>query len=139
MRPYLYVRVNDEILVDDRRAYQKEVDICWVIGMTKRKLRRGDQMKIFLSVFFVLIFSGCASYGTKFEMQDVDAFRQGITTYEQAVQRLGKPNSQHFQADGARAVTWLYITATMGVRESRSVGVLFDREGKMVRILSKAE
>lgn len=79
--------------------------------------------------------TGCASRGTKFEMSDVEAFQPGVTTYDDAVAKLGKPKAQNFAQDGSKTATWVYATALGG----KGTKIAFDKDGKMVRVMSKVE
>lgn len=88
--------------------------------------------------------TGCAAthvatQGTNFNMADVDAMQPGVTTYDEAVAKLGKPRSTMYAEDGRKSVLWLYVEAGVARSEARGVRVSFDPEGKMIRIVSKTE
>ena len=72
-------------------------------------------------------------------MADVEAFQPGVTTYDEVVEKLGKPKSQNFAADGSKNVTWIWVQVVPGASQSRATRIAFDKEGKMVRIMSKVE
>lgn len=92
-------------------------------------------MKKWMIVAAMFALTACASHGTRFDMADVEAMQPGVTTYDEAVQKLGKPKAQNFAADGSKTVTWIYATA-LGARGTK---IAFDKDGKMVRIMSKVE
>ena len=95
-------------------------------------------MKTFLSLCALLLLSACASQGTKFEMSDVNSMKPGSTTYEQAVEKLGKPRAVAMNADGSKSATWIWAQAGAFVgTQSRGVKILFDKDGKMIRIAGK--
>jgi len=88
---------------------------------------------IIVVAFFGL--TACASHGTRFDMADVEAMQPGVTTYDEAIQKLGKPKAQNFAKDGSKTVTWIYATA-IGAKGTK---IAFDKDGKMIRIMSKVE
>lgn len=92
-------------------------------------------MKKLMIVAVMLTLTACASHGTRFDMADVEAMQPGVTTYDEAVQKLGKPKAQNFAQDGSKNVTWIYATA-LGAKGTK---IAFDKDGKMVRIISKVE
>lgn len=96
-------------------------------------------MKKFLAIASLVMLASCATRGTKFEMADVEAMQPGVTTYEQAVEKLGKPRAVKIAPDGAKSVTWIYAQAGLAGSESRGTRILFDKDGKMIRVASKVE
>lgn len=87
----------------------------------------------------VVVMAGCASVGQDFSTADVDAMKPGITTYQEAVAKLGKPMRTTTQADGQMAVGWSRASAVMGAVSSKGVVILFDKEGKMIRVVHRTE
>lgn len=96
-------------------------------------------MKKLMIVAALFALTACATHGQRFEMTDVEAMQPGVTTYEEAVEKLGKPKSQNFAADGSKTATWIWVMAGLGVVKSRGTKIAFDKDGKMVRVMSKAE
>lgn len=82
---------------------------------------------------------GCASMGQDFSMADVDAMQPGVTTFEQAQGVLGKPMGVSTSADGRIGATWIRTSAGLGAAASKSVGILFDKDGKMIRVITRSE
>ena len=95
--------------------------------------------KLVLATLLALAMTACASRGTKFEIADVEQFQPGVTTYDEAVAKLGKPKAVNIAKDGSKSVTWIYAMATIGHVESRGTRILFDKDGKMIRVASKVE
>lgn len=95
--------------------------------------------KLVIAAALALTLAACATRGTKFEMTDVEAFQPGVTTLDDAVAKLGKPKAVNVAKDGSKSVTWIYAMATVGHSESRGTRILFDKDGKMIRVASKVE
>ena len=96
-------------------------------------------MKKLMIVAAMLALTACATRGQKFEMTDVENFQPGVTTYEEVVEKLGKPRSQNFTQDGGKSATWVYARASLAGSESRGTRLLFDKDGKLIRVMSKVE
>lgn len=96
-------------------------------------------MKKLMIVAAMFALTACATRGSKFEMTDVEAFQPGITTYEEARQKLGKPRAIKVAADGSKSVTWVYAHTSLAGAESRGTRILFDKDEKMIRVASKVE
>jgi hypothetical protein len=87
----------------------------------------------------IAIAAGCATMGHKFEWKDVDALQPGMTVAD-VEKRLGKPSGTNYLADGSTARTWMWARGTaIGTGDGRSVGILFDSEGRLVRIVNRGE
>jgi hypothetical protein len=82
---------------------------------------------------------GCASVGSDFSMKDVDAFKPGITTLQEAETKLGKPMSTGYGPDGKISAMWTRSTGSVFGSSARSVLILFDKDGKMIRVVSRSE
>lgn len=83
--------------------------------------------------------AACASSGTRFEWAQVDALRPGMTT-AQVRRQVGTPNSVTTTATGDSIFVWLYSTGSaFGGGKARSFGVLFDHDGKLVRVLNRTQ
>lgn len=97
------------------------------------------EMRKAIILTMTILLVACATSGTKFEMSAVNAMQPGVTTYDQAVANLGKPFSVNIAADGSKRVVWSWAQGS-GLTEvqSRAVGILFDKDGKMVRVAGKA-
>lgn len=97
-------------------------------------------MKKYLSAIVVVTaLAGCASKGTKFDMAQVEAMQPGVTTYDEAVQSLGKPTAINYAKDGSKSVTWVWAQASIVGSQSRGARILFNKDGKMIRVASKVE
>lgn len=82
---------------------------------------------------------GCASSGHRFEMADVNTFQPGVTTYNDAVAKLGQPHSESYNEDGTKAVIWAYSFASPVGAFARATKILFDKDGKLVRVMSRVQ
>lgn len=85
------------------------------------------------------LITGCASVGQDFDMAEVDRFQPGVTTIEQAKEKLGKPGSITNTANGEVGFVWSRSQVVMGAGKWKSVGILFDKDGKMVRVVLRSE
>lgn len=97
-------------------------------------------MKKCLTAFvFSIALAGCASQGTRFDMAQVEAMQPGVTTYDETVRTLGKPYAINYAQDGSKSVMWMWVQVSPVGSEHRATRILFDKEGKMIRIASKVE
>lgn len=97
-------------------------------------------MKIIATILLAAaLAAGCATRGQKFDMADVESFQPGVTTYEEVAEKLGKPRAQNFDKDGNKSVTWVYVRASIAGAESRGTRMIFDKDGKLIRVASKVE
>lgn len=78
----------------------------------------------------------CASSGTNFNEDAVARLVPTQTTETEAVALLGaKPYSRTIvKADGGYVLTWIHVRIGPINHRSRGLSVLFDKDGKMVRI-----
>ena len=96
-------------------------------------------MKKLMIIAAICALTACATRGQKFEMSDVENFQPGVTTYGEVVEKLGKPKSQNFSQDGGKSATWIYVRASIAGSESKGTRLLFDKDGKLIRVMSKVE
>jgi hypothetical protein len=83
--------------------------------------------------------ASCVTSGHKFDWKQVDALQPGMTIAD-VEKRLGKPAGINYMADGSTARTWMWARGTpIGTGDGRSVGILFDSEGRLVRIVNRGE
>lgn len=88
----------------------------------------------------ISLIAGCATVGNKFDVKQVDSFQPGVTTKEDAIAKLGKPRAVSTRADGSQVVQWIYAQGTaLGVGSGAHVAIIFDKEGKMVRVSHRSE
>jgi hypothetical protein len=86
----------------------------------------------------VLLLAACASSGTKFNAADIDAMQPGVTTEQEAIAKIGKPTATSYGANGSKMLVWNWFETSPLKGSSGAVSVLFDKDGKFVRILSKS-
>jgi outer membrane murein-binding lipoprotein Lpp len=96
-------------------------------------------MRTLYAIVSVVAMAGCASAGQDFSMAEVDAMKPGVTTLQDAVAKLGKPSSTNSVTNGVQIVSWIRVTSSPVGATSKSVAILFDREGRMLRVGSKSE
>lgn len=81
-----------------------------------------------------LTLGGCISSGTKFDTVDIQTLIPGVTTRDEAIERFGQPMSVSNNHDGTVLLQWMWSEAIYITAEGRHLAVLFDRNGKMIRI-----
>ncbi|MBL0947597.1 hypothetical protein [Brevundimonas sp.] len=78
---------------------------------------------------------GCVSMGTDYDPTAVDQIVPG-TPMAEVIARLGQPNNRMTLANGQTQLLWMHSTGTAwGTGEARSVALLFDAQGKFVRVV----
>ncbi|KVE59265.1 hypothetical protein WI94_04180 [Burkholderia vietnamiensis] len=77
--------------------------------------------------------------GNKFDIHDADQFIPGVTTMQQAQEKLGAPTATNAMPNGGTLQQWVYSQASMVGGTSSNIAILFDRDGKMIRIASKSQ
>ena len=87
----------------------------------------------------VALIVGCASVGQDFDMAEVERLQPGVTSLEKKKEKLGKPQSITNAADGRVGVVWVRSQAVMGSASSKGVAILFDKDGKMIRVVNRNE
>ncbi|MFY0562540.1 hypothetical protein ACN28E_01750 [Archangium lansingense] len=95
-----------------------------------------------------LMLSACVSTGKKVNMEKVNQFKEGRTTYDEVLVELGEPTSSTFNSDGTRSISYSYaqtqarlesyipyVGAFLGGsdHESSFVHMLFDGDGILMR------
>ena len=80
-----------------------------------------------------LALSGCVSMGTNYDVAAVDHLRVGMTK-AQVVGLLGQPNQVVTNTDGSERLIWVHSTGSMFGANARSVGLPFDRTGKLTDV-----
>ena len=84
-------------------------------------------------VFAALLLAGCVSMGTDYDAAAVDRLRIGMAKAE-VVQMLGQPNQVIMNSDGTERLIWVHSTGSAFGANARSVGLPFDREGKLADV-----
>jgi len=97
-------------------------------------IRRG------LAAFACLLALGaCArSIGQPFDVDAVNRLKPGHSTYQDAVTQFGK--ATRIRGQGGRTVAhWHYLKDTPGGTEYDSLKILFDENGRMVRVVERLD
>lgn len=95
--------------------------------------------KTFAACALALSLTACMTMGNKFDIHDADQFVPGITTMQQAQEKLGTPTATNAMPNGGTLQQWVYSQASMFGGTSSNLAILFDRDGRMVRIASKGQ
>ncbi|MCA8073934.1 hypothetical protein [Burkholderia vietnamiensis] len=86
-----------------------------------------------------LVLAACMTVGNKFDSSAVDSLRPGITTIQDAESTLGKAASASNVANGGTLLQWIYSQGSIIGASSAHVAVLFDKDGKMVRVTHRSQ
>ncbi|MGO4409449.1 MULTISPECIES: hypothetical protein [unclassified Brevundimonas] len=78
--------------------------------------------------------AACVSSGTNFSFAAVDALQPGVSTRADAERTLGRPNSISNMPDGTVLLQWIHTQAVLVSAESKHVALLFDANGKFIRV-----
>ena len=70
------------------------------------------------------------SYGTKVDQDKVSQFVKGKTTYNEVIQRIGKPTNSTINADGTKTLTYSYMQHQMNPISFIPIVGLFARGGE---------
>lgn len=75
-----------------------------------------------------------ATIGNEFPIERADTFEQTVTTLEIAKEQLGIPTSVSTDKDGNQLVWWKYVKVNLLGKDVRKLAVVFDKDGKMLRV-----
>jgi hypothetical protein len=78
--------------------------------------------------------AGCMQIGAHFDTRKVAELEPGVSTEQDAIEKLGKPGSVSNLPDGTRLLEWQYDYATVLVAGSANAAILFGPDGRMIRI-----
>lgn len=88
-------------------------------------------MKNFIQIFlFVLLLSGCATYGTKITDEMVSGITVGETTKQELHKILGKPLSRSLRSDGDEIYTWGFYDTNLisGKSQNKALSVVLEND-----------
>ncbi|WP_244116838.1 hypothetical protein [Burkholderia cepacia] len=83
--------------------------------------------------------TACMTMGSKFDIRDADQFVPGVTTMQQAQEKLGTPTATNAMPNGGTLQQWMYSQASVIGGTSSNLAILFDKDGKMIRIQSRGQ
>jgi hypothetical protein len=95
-----------------------------------------------LTACWVLASAGvaCSTIGHNFDFAKVDQLVPGTSTIADATRLFGKPTTTHYPADSTKLLMWQYAQGTaLGTGKGKILMVLFDRNDRMVRVVSRTE
>ncbi|WP_412480689.1 hypothetical protein [Azonexus sp. IMCC34839] len=87
-----------------------------------------------LCLALTVLSASAATLGQEFEIERADSFQQGATTFDEAKEQLGVPTSISTDAEGNQTIWWKYVKVNLLGKDIRKLAVVFDKEGKMLRI-----
>jgi hypothetical protein len=91
------------------------------------------------ALVLALLTSGCAydHRGHRFDPGAVAQLQPGVSTEREAIDKLGPPLADVFNyAGGSKLLHWHYVYGTpIGTSSEALTGILFDSDGKMVRVV----
>lgn len=91
---------------------------------------------VLAAVAALLALGACVSIGTNYDPAAIDQIAPG-TSMSDVIARLGHPNSRTTLPNGQTQLMWLRSSGTAwGAAEARSAALLFDAEGKFVRVIT---
>jgi len=90
-------------------------------------------MKRITTFAAALALAGCVSMGTNYDVTAVDSLRVGMTQAE-VIGLLGQPNQVVTNSDGSKRLVWVHSKGSMFGANARSIGLPFDREGKLTDV-----
>lgn len=93
----------------------------------------------FAAIACLLALGACGrEIGQPLEVDAVDRLRPGQSTYQDAVAQFGE--ATRVKGQGGRIVAhWHYLKDTAGGTEYDSLKILFDEDGRMVRIVERLD
>lgn len=95
-------------------------------------------MKYILGLFLLYFVSNCTTIGHSFDLNKVKELRPGISTTQDAKILLGKPTSTSV-INNDTLLQWQYIHGTPTRGRGKHVAILFDKNGKMIRVTHQTE
>lgn len=90
-------------------------------------IKRCRDISAYLMLVIILLFSGCASIGQEFPVQDVARIEIGTTTQKQIIEMFGSPWRTGLES-GQK--TWTYGTYSYGVLQEKQATDLVIRFDK---------
>lgn len=97
-----------------------------------------------LKRLFTLVLAGatltaCVTIGTKFDIRKADQLTPQVSTADDAIALLGNPTSDSNINGTNRLLQWQYSQGTMVGGNGAHLAILFDKDGKMIRITNKTK
>jgi len=97
-----------------------------------------NKLRLLITLVALIALAACTSVGTKFDASVLQTFKPGVTTIADAKEKLGTPANTENDANGSKRLFWLFMeTKVFQAGKSGQVEILFDKQGKMVRILQQ--
>jgi hypothetical protein len=107
----------------------------------RKLVYRSARMRRFLlratSALTLLLCVACATTGHRHNPAGVDSLEPGVSTIEDAQALIGRPSAETNYADGSRLLQWQFIHGTPFGASGSHLAVLFDADGKFVRVVHR--
>jgi len=90
-----------------------------------------------LVFLLALALSGCVyqQHGNSFDVSAVNELKPGVSTEQDAIEKLGQPFARSAYADGNELLQWQYVYGTaVGIGGGAHAAILFGPDGKMIRL-----
>jgi outer membrane protein assembly factor BamE (lipoprotein component of BamABCDE complex) len=94
-------------------------------------------MKKTLLIILILALSACVyqQHGNSFDVTAVNELQPGVSTEQDAIEKLGKPMATNTYANGNQLLQWQYVYGTaVGIGGGAHAAILFDPNGTMIRV-----
>lgn len=92
-----------------------------------------------LGLVVTLTLTACITVGKKFDVDAVDKLQPETSTTAQAVDLLGPVTSETSYPNGTKLLQWQYSQGTPVGGRGGHVAVLFDKDGRMIRLVQKTK
>lgn len=93
--------------------------------------------RAFAHLYVAVTLAACVTVGKKFDIDKVDQLQPGISTTSDAIRLLGPTTSESSMQGNAKLLQWQYSQGTLAGGSGAHVAILFDANGKMVRVTHK--
>lgn len=94
-------------------------------------------MARFIAMVLALLLIGCVyqQHGTRFDAAKVAELQAGVSTQQDAIEKLGQPSAVSNYPDGSKLLQWQYVYGTaVGVGGGAHAAILFGADDKMIRV-----
>lgn len=95
---------------------------------------RNSLMKALISAALAICLSGCITIGHKFDPAGADRLTPGTSTMSDAIAVLGPTTAMSAGPNGSTLLQWQYSQGTLVGGSGAHLAILFDADGKMIRV-----
>jgi hypothetical protein len=83
--------------------------------------------------------AGCTTIGNDFDMAAAHSLTPGRSTVSDAIRELGSPTARSAAPNNGTLLQWQFIMGTVVGGQGKHLALLFDREGRFVKITHEAQ